>query len=260
MSKRSVTFSDEVGIIPENILEHFSSDTDPLCRSLDVGDLKLLRCVLLIQGFVRDNISHWRHVNDERTRILEQLDDIALIKKGELERIEDFRAEMKREVEIEINLTMDDEQADENPDLMRHVEEQKQQVKELEAANAQFKQQSEGCRKENKKLAMETFKLYESFPSAVSELKAYEAEKQRLEKVCDKYAECCKTLKGLMKILKGDIKKEVKEQSKLECCIDGIIGLLEERYSKRKLIDKLVNMKLNLLSNVGSTSIAMEAN
>jgi chromosome segregation ATPase len=263
MNKRSVTFSDEVECIPEDILEPyfraFCPDTDPFCRSLGVADLKLLRCALSIQGFIRDNILHWRHFNEERSRILEQLDDVAVMKKGELERVEHFRTEMKREVEMDINLTMDDQQAEEHPEVMRQVEEQKLQVKELETENAQLKQQAEDTRKDNKNLAMATFKLYESFAAAVSDLKAYEAETHRLQEIRNKYAECCKNLKGLMKILKADMKKELKERAQLETCIDGIVSLLEERYSKKKLIGKVTNMKLDVESQVGLISNPIEA-
>ncbi|CAB9514639.1 expressed unknown protein [Seminavis robusta] len=254
MGKRSVSFSEEVGKIPEDILEpylcSFSLDEDPYCQSLGVSSLTLLRCAKLLQGFVRDNLSHWKYFNEERSRIVEQLDDIQVMKRGEMERVEDFITEMRREVEMELALEFDGEHVEEDPDLMKQVEEQKNKVKDLEADNARLKQQSEDTKRQNKTLAMETFQIYESIPQKLSDVRGYQAEEKRLQGIRDKYAHAIQTLQGMIKTVKADIADEKEDRENIENCIMIIIMNVEERTSKKKLVEKLWDMKLTLESLV----------
>ena len=168
---KSVSFSsEENSIIPAEILSVYmrtiSWEDDPVFRNLGVDKITLDHSTRIVQRFIRSHLPHWRYFNDEKSRLLEALDNVELIKRGELERVQDCQEDMEREAKMDVALEIGAQNNRTDSDMndsrmLEHVEQNKQQVKSLEAEYAQMKQKSEELRKENKRIALDTFSLYE---------------------------------------------------------------------------------------------------
>ena len=250
---KSVTFSsDENKIIPGDLLavyvQKIPSKEDPVFQSLHVNKSTLEKSTRVVQRFIRAHLTHWRRFNDEKSRLWEELDNVHLIKQGELERVQDCKNEMKREAEMDVALEigMENNNSDgcnHSEGLLAHVEEDKKQVKSLEVENSEIQQHSEELRKENKRIALDTFFLYESFTQAVSDVKGLESEKKRLEHIRTEFSSCVETLKSLLESLGGDIALETRKKRDTAILINTIITLVKGRYDNRKLVKKLLKIK-----------------
>lgn len=250
---KSVTFSsDENIIIPGDLLAIYvrknPEEEDPVFQSLHGNKSTLEKSTRVVQRFIRAHLTHWRRFNDEKSRLWEELDNVYLIKQGELERVQDCKDEMKREAEMDIALEIGMKNSNTDSDnyskgLLARVEQDKQHVKCLEAENAEFKQQSEEVRKENKRIALDTFSLYEFLTQAVSDVKGLESEKKRLEHIRTEFSSCVETLESLLESLDDDSARETRRKRNTASLINTIITLVEEQYGKRKLVKKLLKMK-----------------
>ena len=259
-SNKSVTFSKETAsVIPHDILEPHQKkrtpttwEEDPYFRAFHgkIGKSTFLRCVRRVQIFIRGNQLQWQKFNDAKCRFQEDLDNVQYMKTSELERIVTFLPDMKREAALEIMEELEDEGEDEDVHLEERrqrkeaMEEVKRQIKELEAANSQLQLESESLQQENKRIALDTFSMYEFFAQCVADTKGMELEKGRLEEVVEQYGECIETLENLLQGLEVEISKEESKRRRLEFCIDDVVNAVDERYGKRKLVTKIQTMML----------------
>ena len=254
---RSVSFSDDLTIIPDDILSPYNNvftsiEDDEFCQSLKRPSDTLEQSARVLQRFVRANTIHWRYFNHEKCRILEAMDDVMVMKRGELERVSDCVEEMKREAEMEIAMEFGGDEIKDDQELKAQVEHQKHKVKELEAENARLKTESEEIKSKNKKIAMDTFSMYESFTKAIFDVKELQSEQNRLQQIRDKFAQCVKSLKAMMKTVTEDIARARYERQQLDECMNQVIEILEERCSTRKLIARLYKIKLEVSNQIGS--------
>lgn len=183
------------------------------------------------------------------------MDDVLVMKKGELERVTDCMEDMKREAKMEVAMEYGAEDIEDDQDFKTEVEEQRREVKELEAENIRLRKEAEEAKSKNKKIAMDTFSMYEAFAKASYDIKGMKVEQRRLDEIYTKYSQCVKTLKGMVKTVKADISTEKRERQRLEECMNQVIESLEKRYSKRKLIAKLQKNKFSALTQAAASPI-----
>lgn len=240
-NEKLVKFSDDIAVIPADILASHAKDDvtwEHIAAKLAIKRKKLKKATAVIQTFVRSNVNILHHFNQEKCRLMEELDNVEMIKKSEMERIADFLEEMKRGAALE----MAEEQMDINVD-----EDLKNEVKDLEVENAQLKRDLADLKGANKQLAVDTFALYEQFASSVKDVRGMESERKRMCNVRDQFSQAVEMLRALEVSVHKDVKREKKERKRLEKCIDAVIAAIEERYQKNKLADKLWDMKDSII-------------
>jgi len=241
-----VQFLDSLSIIPANILDSYlqpDATWDTLLRTLPTSNQSTLeQSCLCLQQFLRRNLHYLRHYNEEKCRLVEELDNIETIKKGELERVKDYRTEMRREADIEMMENDRNHNSDGSLDN-EQVEEEKKKVKRLEAENVQVKQECATWKEDNKRIALDTFSLYEHFTQIVADIKGMEIEKKRLENIQEKYIDCIGTMQYLLESIDAHTAEEIEARNRTISNIDTIIATTEDRYNKRKLTKRLMKLQ-----------------
>ena len=238
-SKKKVTFSEEdPRVIPANILESYTPQDEvtweDVAEKIGIKKKKLKKATLKIQAFIRDKIKQLEIFNAKKCALLEELDNIELLKQQELKRVHDYLADLKREATIAISEEVMNTPLDET---------MKQEIKTLEANNAQLKEESEALKVQNKQLALDTFAMYEQFAISVADVKGMETEKKRMLNIVSQFEEAVGMLQGLAKRVHKDTKKEKKLRKRLEQCVDSVISAIEERYQQKKLSAQLWDMR-----------------
>lgn len=210
----------------------------------EISQKKFVYAARVLQQFARKHMLCWILVNDRRTELIEELDDIDRFLEGDLERVEWMREDMMEEARLEIQAEIESGQltssqnveVKDNIEIIRNLQEEMRSVKQ---DNAKIKHDCKEVKKENKQLGYDLKE--KAAPVAMCQYKvdALEENHQMIQQNHDQYAPGIKKWEDSIQEVQKRLEFEQRDGKRYKDTIVKIVGEMKERTTKRRLLEEI---------------------
>jgi len=209
----------------------------------EISSKKLDHAARKLQKFARKHMLCWIIVNDRRTELLEELDEVDVRLKGDLERVQWEYEDMLEGAKLEIPVEMEN-----SPPGERNMKQEQlsiikclqSEIRSIKQEMGSMKEASRKLKKENKQLG---YDLKERVvPVELSKAKV-EQLKQNHERITDNHAQYLPNIKKWQASLDDVDSQLVECQRQAELFKHGVfkaVEMVQKRSKKQRVIDKVM--------------------
>mgnify|MGYP005850032937 CR=1 FL=1 len=208
----------------------------------EVSQKRLEYAARVLQKFARKYMLCWIIVNDRRTDLLEELDDIDRMLQRDLERVQWEREDMMEESRLEVQAEMENAPPEEHnaaKDRIQEIKTMQAEIRELKQDNARMKEDCKKLKKENKQFQ---YDLKEKVgPVAMSEEKVQRLEinNKKIQANHDQFAPNIKKWEESLEEVNKQLKDCHKDTKLYKDTIVKIVGEMKGRCQKKKLVEEI---------------------